>query len=524
MPRSLARGNRSRLASISMLRAAQPVDVAIVGGGIIGLACAWRARGLGLSVTLLEREQLGGGTSHVAAGMLAPVAEVEFGDAGRRLLELGMRSAELWPEFARELEQASGMDVGLLRTGTLVVARDEDEARELERQLAFRDSLGLRAERLRPSEAREREPALAPTVRLALEAPDDHSVDPRLVLAALRTACERAGVAMREHAAVAALELDDAGGRVTGLRLAGGERIGAAAVVLAAGAWSSQVDGLPAHARIAVRPVKGQILRLRDPAGPGLLGRVLRFQGGYLVPRGDGRYVLGATVEERGFEFAPDGGRRVRAAARRHRAAARDRRAADRGALRGPAPRHARQRAGDRPGRRGGPRLGDRPPPQRHPARAAHRGARAGGARGGAGVIVNGEPRELPAGETVLVVLGSSASTSTRAGSRWRSTARWCRASVGRRSRWPRTRAWRCSRRCREDERVSATLDTRADPLTIAGVTLDSRLLLGTGGFPSLALMAEAIAASESELVTVALRRVGVAPATARRARAGRDP
>jgi glycine oxidase len=282
-------------------------DVAIVGGGVIGLVCAWRARRAGLSVTLLERDELGRGASHVAAGMLAPVAEAEFGDAGRRLLELGTRSAALWPDFARELEQASDMDVGLLRTGTLVVARDEDEARELERQLAFRHSLGLRAERLRASVAREREPGLAPTVRLAMEAPDDHSVDPRLVLAALRTACERAGVTIREHGAAEAFEMDG-GGRVSGVRLFDGERVAAGAVVLAAGAWSAQIDGLPERARLAVRPVKGQILRLCDPAGPGLLRRVLRFEGGYVVPRGDGRYVLGATVEERGFELAPTAG------------------------------------------------------------------------------------------------------------------------------------------------------------------------------------------------------------------------
>ena len=145
--------------------------------------------------------------------MLAPVAEVEFGEAGRAMLELGLRSAEMWPAFAAELERCSGEEVGLLRTGTLVLARDEDEARELERQIAWRDSLGLRTVRLRGSEAREREPALAPTMRLALEAPEDHSVDPRLVLGALRRACEAAGVAVREHSPVARVELDGAGTR-----------------------------------------------------------------------------------------------------------------------------------------------------------------------------------------------------------------------------------------------------------------------------------------------------------------------
>jgi glycine oxidase len=278
------------------------VDLAIVGGGAIGLSLAWRARAKGLSVTVLEGETVGRGTSYVAAGMLAPVAEVEFGDAGQAMLELGLRSAEMWPAFAAELERESGEEVGLRRTGTLLVARDEDEARELERQIAWRDSLGLRTTRLRGSEAREREPALAPTMRLALEAPEDHSVDPRRVLVALRRACERAGVTLREHAPVRGVELDDSGARVTGVALEDGELVPAHHLVIAAGAWSGALGGLPPQAGVPVRPVKGQILRLRDPAGPGLLQRVVRFEGGYLVPRGDGRYVLGATVEERGFE------------------------------------------------------------------------------------------------------------------------------------------------------------------------------------------------------------------------------
>jgi glycine oxidase len=278
------------------------VDVAIVGGGIIGLAVAWRASAQGLSVTVLERGEIGKGTSYVAAGMLAPVAEVEFGDAGQAVLELGLRSAAIWPEFAAELERASGEQVGLLRKGTLVVARDQDEARALERQIAFRESLGLRTSRLLPSEARAREPALAPTVRLALEAPEDHSVDPRMVLGALRRACAAAGVRLREHSPVARVVLDGASTRLTGVVLEDGESVSAHHVVIAAGAWSGGVEGLPADACVSVRPVKGQILRLRDPAGPGLLERVVRFEGGYLVPRADGRYVLGATVEERGFE------------------------------------------------------------------------------------------------------------------------------------------------------------------------------------------------------------------------------
>jgi glycine oxidase len=284
------------------------VDLLVIGGGVIGLSIAWRARGRGMSVTLLERDATGGGTSRVAAGMLAPVAEAEFGESGRRGLELGLRSAELWPQFASHLQAAAGVDVGLLRTGTLLLARDEDEARELERQIAFRDSLGLTSRRMRASEARELEPALAPAVRLALEAPDDHSVDPRLVLGALRAACEAAGVVVREHAPVARIETDPSGERVLGAVLGDGELVASEHVVIAAGAWSGELGGVAADARVPVRPVRGQLLRLRDPAGPGLLSTVVRYEGGYIVPRADGRYVLGATVEERGFDVEPDVG------------------------------------------------------------------------------------------------------------------------------------------------------------------------------------------------------------------------
>jgi glycine oxidase len=288
---------------------ARAVDVLVVGGGIVGLAVAWRAAGRGMSVTLLERDLSGRGASHVAAGMLAPVSEVEFGHAGRRVLELGLRSAAMWPAFAAELQQAAqGSGVGLRSTGTLLIARDADEALELERLIACRETLGLAVERLRPSDARAREPALAPAIRLALEAPEDHSVDPRLALSALSDACVSAGVQLREHAAVARLELDRSQTRVSGVSLLDRERIRAEQVVMAAGAWVRGIEGLPADARIPVRPVKGQILRLRDPAGPGLLQRTVRFEGGYLVPRADGGYVLGATVEERGFDLTATAG------------------------------------------------------------------------------------------------------------------------------------------------------------------------------------------------------------------------
>lgn len=269
-------------------------DLAVVGGGPIGLACAWRAAQRGLSVVVLERDPSGpgAGASHVAAGMLAPVAEAEF--AERPGLELGLASAQRWPAFASELEAAAGMEVGYLSCGTLVVARDRDEAEGLDRELAFRRSVGLEVERLLPSAARRLEPALAPSIRLAFEAADDHAVDPRRLVAALAQAAGRAGVTVRSGAEVAALARD--GDRVTGVSLADGERVAAEQVLVAAGAWSAAVGGVP------VRPVKGQLLLLRDPDGPGAVDHVIRLDSGYLVPRSDGRYVLGASVEERGFD------------------------------------------------------------------------------------------------------------------------------------------------------------------------------------------------------------------------------
>jgi glycine oxidase len=267
-------------------------DVLVVGGGTIGLAVAWRCAQAGLGVTLCERDALGSGASHVAAGMLGPIAEAGFGEAAGRLLELGLESAALWPDFAAELAEASGTASQLRSDGTLILARDSDEAAALERELAFRAELGLDVVRLRPSEARRLEPALTPTLRLAGLVRSEQTVDPRWLLDALATAGRAAGALLREDCRVVRL----LGESSTGALLATGERIDARSVVLAAGAWSADLAELP------VRPVKGQIMRLRDPRGPGLLERVVRFDGGYLVPRGDGNYVLGATVEERGFD------------------------------------------------------------------------------------------------------------------------------------------------------------------------------------------------------------------------------
>ena len=256
---------------------------------------------------VLERDEPGAGASGVAAGMLAPVTEADAQE--RDLLLLGLQSARRWPAFAAELHDVTGIDVGYRPTGTLVVARDRDEAEALDRELAIRERLGLTTHRLLPSRARAAEPALAPTVRLALDVPDDHAVDPRALVRALVAAVAAAGVEVRTGAAVAGVAGD--GTRATGVRLRDGTTVPAGAVLVAAGAWSGALDGLPIGARVPVRPVKGQTVRLRDPGhdpAQALVGRVLRWEGGYLVPRVDGGYVLGATVEERGFSTSMTAG------------------------------------------------------------------------------------------------------------------------------------------------------------------------------------------------------------------------
>jgi glycine oxidase len=269
-------------------------DLVIVGGGVIGLSIAWRAMRRGLRVVVLERDRVGRGTSWHAAGMIAPVAEVAPGEAP--VLALGLRSAALYPSFVAELIADADADadagVGYTRCGTLLVARDGDDARALERELSLRASLGLShsVTRLLPTAARRLEPGLAPTLRLALHLHEDHAVDPRALCAALARAVLRGGGEIREGASVRAV--DDAGAV-----LDDGTRVTARQTVIAAGTWSGAVSD-----EVTLRPVKGQIMRLHDPAGPGLLTRVIRMGRVYIVPRGDGRYVLGATSEERGFD------------------------------------------------------------------------------------------------------------------------------------------------------------------------------------------------------------------------------
>jgi glycine oxidase len=282
-------------------------DVLVIGGGVIGLAVAWRAAQAGLRVTVADPAP-GQGATHAAAGMLTPVAEAAY--AERELFALGRASLDRYPGFTAELTELTGRATGFRQTGTLQVAYDRDDLAVLTEQHRLQASFGRAAEPLTARECRAAEPMLGPSVHGGLLDPADGSVDPRLLAGALLAAAEQAGVRLVRHAAVQVLT---ASGVVTGARLDDGSAVSAAWVVLAAGWRSALLDGLPAAARPPVRPVKGQILRLRPTAAtaaaglpPGLLARtvrgVVRGSSVYLVPRADGELVVGATQEELGAD------------------------------------------------------------------------------------------------------------------------------------------------------------------------------------------------------------------------------
>jgi glycine oxidase len=287
-------------------------DLIVVGAGAIGLSCAWRCAQAGMSVLVLERDEPGAGASGVAAGMLAPVTEASFGE--QALLRLNLEARAQWPGFAAELEEATALPTGYADSGALVVAADRDDVEELRRLHAFQLELELDAEWLPPREARRREPSLSPRIGGAIYAPQDGYVDPPSVLRALVVALEAAGGELRAGADVTGIETE--GGRVSGVRVAAretapagalratdGETIAAGAVLIAAGAWSTEGALASEASAPSVRPVKGQLLELRVRSGHRPPARhIVRTPRCYLVTRGDGRVVLGATQEEQGFD------------------------------------------------------------------------------------------------------------------------------------------------------------------------------------------------------------------------------
>jgi glycine oxidase len=268
-------------------------DAVVIGAGLIGLACAWRATQRGLSVLVVDRAAAAGaGASRVAAGMLAPVTEVDFGE--ERALRVNLVARARWAGFAAELEERTGLPTGYRETGALVVAADRDDAEELRRLHELQLALGLDAEWLPAGRCRRLEPGLSPRIAGGILTHGDGQADPRATVEALVAAVDELELGV----AVEAIEYE--GGRVTGVRTSAGT-VECGAVVVAAGAWSSALapdgEGPP------VRPVKGQIIELRVRGAMGEpFTRIVRTPRCYMVARGDGRVVLGATMEEQGFD------------------------------------------------------------------------------------------------------------------------------------------------------------------------------------------------------------------------------
>ncbi|MDT0614518.1 glycine oxidase ThiO [Streptomyces lancefieldiae] len=276
-------------------------DVLVVGGGIIGLVTAWRAAQRGLVTAVVDPEP-GGGAAQVAAGMLAAVTELHYGE--QTLLALNLASAHRYPEFAAELTDLTGLDLGYRRCGTLAVALDADDRAHLRELHALQQRSGLESEWLSGRDCRRLEPMLAPGVRGGLRVDGDHQIDPRRLARALVAACETAGVVFHRTWAE---RLTVTGDRATGVVAADGTTLEAGQVVLAAGSLSGRLAGLPDGVLPPVRPVKGQVLRLTMPRTHGpLLNRtvraVVRGNHVYLVPRESGELVVGATSEEQGWD------------------------------------------------------------------------------------------------------------------------------------------------------------------------------------------------------------------------------
>ena len=270
-----------------------------MGGGLIGLGIAWELSRSGAAVTVVDPTP-GRGASYAAAGLLAPVTEAHYGEEA--LLRLNLASLELYPRFVADLESETGADVGYRPCGTLLVARDSDDNAALSEVFSFQERLGLEVRRLLSRELRDLEPALAPSVRGGIEVVGDHQVDNRALLDALVAACSSRGVAFVPSLVTEVLHGGDG---VSGVLTRDGTSVDADAVVIAAGARAGEIEGIPT---LAVRPVKGQLLQLAARDGIPLVRHNIRGLDVYMVARPDGRLVVGATVEEQGFDEVPTAG------------------------------------------------------------------------------------------------------------------------------------------------------------------------------------------------------------------------
>ena len=277
--------------------------ILIIGGGVIGLGIGWQLAKAGATVTLYDRAEAGRAASWAAAGMLAPLAEAHTEEP--KLLRLGCQSLALYPQWVRELEADAEMSIGYRVEGTLIVGLEPDDTHQLRHLYAAQQDLGLEVEWLTGREAREIEPALSPRVTAAIRCATDHQVDNRLMVKALQRAYQRCGGILHENTAIESINIKNS--VVTGVQAHGSGEQDADVIVLSAGCESAQIQGLPDAIRPPVRPVKGQMLALQMEAGITVKNviRTVRARypmSAYLVPRTDGRLIVGATSEEMGFD------------------------------------------------------------------------------------------------------------------------------------------------------------------------------------------------------------------------------
>jgi glycine oxidase len=274
----------------------------IIGGGIIGLATGWQLAKKGIKVEILERNTAGRSASWAAAGMLAPQAEMGFEDI--ELFYLCRKSLDMYPRFVEELYNDSGIKVELEKTGCILPGFDRDDAERLRRLYDFREKIGMPVVWLTGSEAREIEPFLSPRCTGAIWIDDDAQINNRLMLEALKKAFVKCGGKLYEDHEVEKINIS--GGKVTGLKVHDKD-ITSENIIIAGGAWSKQIPGIPENLLPPVRPVKGQIinLRLNDSCR---VTKVVRAPDVYLLPKSDGRLILGASVEEMGFDTNPTAG------------------------------------------------------------------------------------------------------------------------------------------------------------------------------------------------------------------------
>lgn len=276
--------------------------ISIIGGGVIGLSLGWQIARKGAEVEIYERETAGKGAGWVAAGMLTPQAELGFEEI--ELFNLSRKSLDIYPKFLKELNEDSGMDVKMDRCGSLFAGFDSDDMRRLRRLYDFREKVDLPAKWLTGTEAKELEPMLSPKCTCGLWMPDDAQIENRDLLDALNTAAKNRGCVIHENSEVSSVKTED--GKVKAI-VVNGNVIASPNIIVAAGAWSKQIEGIPENILPPVRPVKGQIMSL-SMNSESKLTHAVRGRDVYLVPKADGRLIVGASNEEMGFDTNPTAG------------------------------------------------------------------------------------------------------------------------------------------------------------------------------------------------------------------------